>query len=426
MNKKIVSLALALVVSLGFCTVAQADGLHIVETFEDEAVGTISSGVTYREASPIFGGAFFLDNSVAEISADGYSGKGFKITATTTGAKWYQLGTENFVATADAPVYVNFKLRIDNDADGTAAFPIRVAYDNFLYIQKNNSTGVNSIFFAQNGSGHLPYEVGKWYDFRVKFSLGRVSAEIEDENGNMITGYRDCSGTFLDFKGAGSQNATIAGTGISLDEFRVVQGNDYVVGFDQNSLPADTQSISRVPEFNLSFNAPANLSFMTVTVADSNGTPVPASNYTVTKKLGIGASVKFTQMLDKGENYTVTFSGIENLAGVVQGNIVFPFTTEYAHKFTVENKERTVVSEKTQVDLTLGNTLGYTSTPVRVMGVIYENGKMSSLEYKTAAVDSLGNLSVVFDTIAPSQPFSLLVFDDSNTLIPVSEVISFE
>ena len=248
MMKKLCALFLCMTMLLSLVTVAQADVTYpLVESFEDEEVGTIANGVVYRGESPIFGDTFYLTTATAEIVNDGYNGKCFKVTE--QGGAWYQLGTEYFVSTAAEPVYVNFKLRIDNDANGTASLPIKLnGTENFIYIQQNSDRSV--IWPVNDGGSRIPYTVGEWYDFTIKFVPGRADIIVKDKNGNVATGYRDTGVTgndFLDFKGAGNANTTaIEGTGISLDEFYVTKGGSLanLVSSDIGTVPVEKTAIA--------------------------------------------------------------------------------------------------------------------------------------------------------------------------------------
>ena len=249
--KKLCALLLCMIMLLSLVPVAQADVTYpLVETFDDETVGVMTiSGVTYRNESPIFGSNYFVDNAtdIIEIAENGYKGNCYKITETAN--NWYQVATESFVSTAEEPVYVNFKLRIDNNADGTAVLPIRLnGTTNFILIQNDGS--YPAIYFASNNTQHLPYVVGRWYDFSIKLTPGRADVVVKDEYGNVGSGFRAdkyvTGNDFLDFKGAGAKTSVIAGTGISLDEFYVTKGGSAanLVSNDGGTVPVENTTIA--------------------------------------------------------------------------------------------------------------------------------------------------------------------------------------
>ncbi len=433
---------------LSLVCVAQAEpSMFIRDEFDTDDLGSFNpiqyrgnytdgDGISYGSKTDIIDGnttwksqgASQGDVKFTIVSDGAYKGQALKLSKKAYSGASYRLDTLNVTSASNAnPVVVNFKLKIlDDGFDGEDTSTrqlttITAGGATVLYIMESDGPK----FVPNNGNGsRIAYELNQWYDVTIKFTSSAIYTTVKDVNGNVATGESTKSSTAGVIIQSDEKNASA----IIVDEMYMVQGEGMQTEIISSSLPEDKKNVSRMPEISLGFNQPVfadiNTSFI---IKDSSNNVVDESSIDV-EAIGFDEGIKITvgEMLAKGEDYTMTISGLKNLGEFPRSeDIVIEFTTEFAHELTALNKERTVAGDKTQVDVAFGNTLGYASTPVRVMGIVYENGKMSSLEYKTAAVDAQGNLTVVFDTIAPAQPFSLLVFDESNTLVPVSEAISF-
>lgn len=419
--KKLIVLCAAVAVIVGFGTFAtsvSAETTVTSDTYDNLPTGSISQ-TDLGAAHKVFSSSkFYAEGAELEIIEDGYKGKALKITE--DGGSVWTLQTNDAIFSETQCTYITFKLCILDNADSTVNLPVKTGFDSLLLIQQNSG---KDVLWTYGSNAKLPYELGEWYDVRVKYEVGRTEIEVENADGDVAKGYSSSAYKRLNF----TASSAVAGVSIAIDEV-----NMYVVDLAddvdvlENSLPENIQSLSRMPEFDLRFNQPLSAGNAVVTIADELGNTVPSESYKVTPDGHLGIKVEFTGMLNKGADYTMKISGLKMWSGEVANDVYVEFTTEFAHKLTLTDKQVTTEGQKTVVTISFDGTMGYNSTPVRVMGIIYENGKMTSLEYKDANVDEDGKLIVDFDTIDADEPFSVLVFDSSNTLIPVSEAICFE
>ena len=220
--KKLCAMLLCITMLLSLVCVAQAaTTLNFVDTFDDLAVGTISAkGVTdYAHA---FGAAFYNEGASLAITEDGYKGNALTITENDTARFKIALLNETaaFAPTADAPVHVSFKLRVDNNI---GEFSIDSGYDSLCCIMKSD----NDYFFSPNNkSGNMTCVPGEWYDIQVKFSPNRADIRITDKNGTSVTGYRANNANYLVINSSRAKGQpTVAGQQISIDEISIIQGD---------------------------------------------------------------------------------------------------------------------------------------------------------------------------------------------------------
>ena len=427
MKKCISFLLITMIVLLANVTLVSADTsvLNFLDTFDELDVGTISAtGVTsYAHA---FGAAFYNEGAFLEITEDGYKGNALTITENDTSRFKIALLNETaaFAPTADAPVHISFKLRVDNNI---GEFSIDSGYDTLCCTMKSD----NDYFFSPNNkSGNMTCVPGEWYDIQVKFSPNRADIRITDKNGTSVTGYRANNANYLVINSSRANNQpTVAGQQISIDEIRILQGEEISTEPEvktSEGLTQPTKGVSRMPEFNFCYEPFMNVvsNGIVVSVADEEGESVGSDMYEVTTNFET-VNVKFTEMLEKDTTYTITILGVKDMDGADVSAYDFIFTTELAHKLTL-NSLNITSGDTPAIELTFDGIGGYTSTDVRVMSVIYDDGMMSYLDYRTGIIDADGNL-VLSSYILPSgkelSDLTVLVFADSQQLIPVCEAI---
>lgn len=207
--KKLCSLFLSiLMIVSGICVAEATTSLNAALTFDEMTTGAITpaqlSGAIFRAPEG--------KSTALEITEDGYKGKALKITSA---ADNQVVQTQSFEATEDEPVYISFKLQILNKGTSTTTFPIDFGWDSLVNIQPN---GGRDVLWTIGSNQKIPYELGKWYDFRIKFTPGRADVQIEDENGNIAAGYRVAANKYLRFK---AQN----GVCVAMDEVQVIKGD---------------------------------------------------------------------------------------------------------------------------------------------------------------------------------------------------------
>ena len=431
--KRIFALLLCVSVLLtSFVFVAEASSTCLLEDFESLELGSIGNAVTFRLNNAMFNDSFFYDSGATiEVVEDGYKGKGLLVTE--DGGSPFQLGVTTAEPTEDTPVYFSFKMKVMNDADGTASLPIMLGYDNFIYIQQNGGRGV---LWPMNdsdkelGAPRMPYELDKWYTFNITFTTDGAYAEISDDEGNVTKGYNKNSKTkYFVFKAAPNNKQGIAGTSIMIDEiYMYTIDRDEAIVIDPDTLPEDSLFMSRKPTFELGINQPANLDDAVVSVVDSEGAEVEDLMYSIKNNGLFGIKVEIESMLGKAEDYTMSISGIKDYYGDSEEDLTVDFTTEYAHMRAVVDSSATVNDGTVSAQLVFNNPLGYDAIPVKVMCVAYENNMMTAMDYVEGQIDADGNLGVEFNMgeLTGAEDINILVFDESNTLIPVTEAISLK
>ena len=433
MKKCISFLLITVIMLLSGAVLVSADTpvLNSLDSFDTLTTGRITAAEVTNYANA-FGSSFYPEGSSLEITEDGFNG-GKALTITENDTTKFQIALHNdttaFAPTADAPVYVSFKVKIKDNVDNTAKYLINSGYDALCYIMLRNDSYV---FFPNSGSGNLTCVPNEWYDIQVKFTPGRADIRITDKNGTSVTGYRaNNAGYLYMYSSSGGSAASVAGQSIAFDEIRISQGvaiSTEPTARTSDGLSQPTENVSRMPEFNFCYEPFMRVKSgdMVVTVADEGGTPVSSDAYTVTTDFE-RVKVKFSQMLEKDTPYTITLSGVKDMNGDAASPYSFTFTTELAHKLTLAENGLNITSGETPaIELTFDGTLGYPSTAVKVMSVIYDNGEMSYLDYRAGVIDADGKLVLSAYTLPDGKQLSdltILVFADSQKLIPVCEAI---
>lgn len=424
MKKYIAFFLIAAVMLLGSAVVVLADTpvLSSLDSFDTLNTGTVSAAdvTTYAKA---FGSWFYPEGSSLEIIEDGYSGKALKITEND--ATKFQIALLNdtavFAPTADAPVYVSFKLKVDGN---TGDFLINSGYDSLCYIM---TSGSDYIFMPTNKSGNLTCTPGEWYDIQVKFSPNRADIRITDKYGTSVTGYRANNANYLYmYSCRGNGWASVAGQQIIFDEIRISQGEE--ISTEPVNTP-ETENVSRMPELSFRYEPFMKVSedSVVVTVTDEKGNTVDSDKYQVTTSYET-VNVIFEDMLDKDTEYTVTLSGVEDMDGLEVPAYEFTFTTEIASRLTLAENGLNISSGDTPaIELTFDGTNGYPTTDVKILSVIYSDGEMSYLDFRNGVIDADGKLILSSYTLPDGKELSdltILVFADSPKLIPVCEAIN--
>lgn len=431
--KKIFALVLCMTMLLStFVFVAEAESSCLIEDFESMALGNIGNAVSFRTSNEMFNDTFFYDSGATiEVVEDGYKGKGLKVTE--DGGSPFQLGVLPVTPTEGNPVYFTFKMKILDDVNGTANMPIMLGYDNFIYIQQNSGRGV---LWPMNdsdkelGAPRMPYQIDKWYTFNITFTTDCAYAEISDDDGNMTKGYnKNSKNKYFVFKSAPNNQQSVAGASIMIDEmYMYTIDRDEAVIIDSATLPEDISSMSRKPSFELGLNQPVNLDDAVVSVVDSDGKAVENLQYSLTSTGLFGIGVEIKSMLGKGIDYTLSISGLKDYFGDTEEDLCVEFTTEYAHMLEIVDKSVTVEDGEVSAEIIFDNPLGYDAVPVKVMCVAYENGMMTAMDYANEEIDEDGKLTLSFDMgeLTGKEELGILVFDEANTLIPVSEAIGLK
>lgn len=430
--KKYIVFLLIVMITLSNAVFVSADTvLDSMDTFDDLSLGTVSQADLTNYAKSL-GGKFYPEGASMEITDDGFNG-GNAFTITENDTKKFQIAilndTEVFAPTENAPVYVSFKIKVKDNLDNTAIFQINYGFDSLCNIM---ASGSNYVFAPTNKSGNLICIPDEWYDVQIKLTTSRAEIKITDANGTSVTGYRANNAGFLYiYSSAGATAPSIAGQSIAFDEIRILQGEEIstepkVYTPDGDLQP--TENVSRIPEFDFCYEPLMKVSAndMIVTVADQDGFLVSSDDYKVTTEFET-VNVKFTNMLKKGTQYTITLSGVKDMDGADASSYDFTFNTELVHKLTLaENGLNITSGDAAAIELIFDGTLGYPSTNVIVMSVIYDSGEMSYLDYRTGVIDADGKLVLSSYTLPDGKQLSdltVLVFDESTKLIPICEAI---
>ncbi len=241
--KKVCALFLCLIMCMSMLSTVSfadeaAESIFIYEGFEDEETGVIPNGIVYRGASEVFGDTFYTEGATIEIVEDGYIGKCFK--ATENGGSPFQFGLERVAPTKDEPVYVNFKLKVIEDA-GKPNLAVDLGYSGFALLRDEAHNGYlnGPVIFMQGRKGPYYYENNVWYDWTFKFIAGegtsdaRVELVVRDNKGNEFTGFmndREITNLYpfiksvYGYKADNEETYAPEGTSILLDEISIVKG----------------------------------------------------------------------------------------------------------------------------------------------------------------------------------------------------------
>ncbi len=432
MKKFIIFCLIAMVTLLGSALAVSADTvLDSLDSFETLTPGVVSAADVTNHAKA-FGSWFYPEGSTLEITEDGYNGgNAFTITENDTVKFQFALfnDTTPFVATADSPVYVSFKVMIKENIDNTAIFQINSGYDSLCNIMPSGS---DYVFSPTNKNANLICNPGEWYDVLVKFSPNRADITITDKNGTSVTGYRANNAGFLYmYSSGGSSSPSKPGQSIAFDEIRILQGADAssepTVKTAKGIFDPD-EKVSQVPCFSLCYEPfmKINENDLVFSISDGEGNPVSDSMYELSAAFET-VNISFIGMLSKKTQYTATLSGVKDMEGADVEPYSFVFTTESSHRLTLaEDGIMVTEGENPSVELTFDGTSDYPETNVKVMSAIYEDGVMTYLNYRTDVIYSDGKIILSSYDLPEGKRISdmtILIFSDSQKLTPICKAI---
>lgn len=223
--KKLCAMFLCITMLLSLVCVAQAaTSLNLVDTFDDLSVGTISAADIAAYSNAFDNCNYFRPNGAAiSITNDGYMGNA--VTFVEDGGSGFLIDIRdgkknaNFAPTADAPVYLNFKMKIVDSIDETQAFQIQTsAGSSLMYIQKSGDT---YMWWHAGDTVRFKCIEGEWVDVQVKMTVGKTEIKVSDMHGHINTASRNETSQYIRIKNVNVlQNASIA-----LDEIRIIQGD---------------------------------------------------------------------------------------------------------------------------------------------------------------------------------------------------------
>ncbi len=432
--KKILALCIAALMLFVFAqTVALADDLILYEGFDDPDITNLHN---YCKSSGALSEPAFWDSYISFKMQDDDNG-GYAPYITGISGKQSCISTKP-VEIGNNKVFVTFRLKVVDLAGGIIAITLKPAAP--------GASNGHDVLIRQGRIDTLGYwgsvrdynfTPDMWYTYKFEFAnvdgVNQASVYIYDDMGNEVIssgpmpGAKPTNGS--DYNGE-IRNALVSvyqyngASTWAIDDVEIITLDPSVpVAVDKDSLPENIGSMHCKPEFDIKFNQFVDMENMDAIVADAAGNTVSAADYIVTPTGDDSAKVTFCNFLNKNTTYTISFNGIEAWSGADASNVTLDFTTEIAHMLSAKDSSIADSDGKAKVVITFEDTFGYPSTPVRVMAVVYENGMMTKLEYVNGTVDADGKLEAEFSTVDADDDVTVLVFDESNSLIPVSEAI---
>lgn len=355
---------------------------------------------------------FYIEKNI------GRSGAGLSMTsfAGTNTELWYiQEDLENGKTTIFS---YDFKVTKRNAA-GKATNYFSVAGDG-----KNDGTFINSkdddgyITVLADNTQKYPFSENVWYTIVVIVDGYELSSYLFDENGNVLLqtskDYSKTSQTTTKARIARLDGYTEEGTEMYLDniEKHVYYPLQTAPTLKKSSVSNGEVGIARNSSFEFTFDQDVTGN---VVITDKDG--VEVSGVTTTKTAYNKLKVTFADnmLLEKKQNYTISFAGIKNSKNLTCSSENIVFETEDLHIWdnitvgTVSQNE-----DKVDITFTLNDTLGYKLFTGTMMAVRYENGVMkavSSISLANVAVGTEITKSFELGTLTADSKIKLIQLD---------------
>ncbi len=250
--KKLCALFLCMTMLMSLVCVAQAeDGIYRQDEFDINPLGSFNP-IVYRgnynnqgSTTDIVGNdtsrSVNSDSKVKFeiINDDVYQGQALKIS--NVESTYFILSTEDMPnATDENPAYLNFKLKILDDANGSQAFKMYAGGTTGTSNQVLQIVSLDgkSVFLPANDENRLAYELDKWYDITFKYVTGFIEITVQDADGNKATGKAErTTNRGLYFVSNGVNSASVI-----IDEMYAIQGEAAMnlVTSDKGSVKFDT------------------------------------------------------------------------------------------------------------------------------------------------------------------------------------------
>ena len=392
------------------------------QNFDDMELGEITS-FPYYNWLEVFDYPSIGD-AKATIQDDGFTDNCLHIKQNSgTGFSFCTDGDPS--ATEEQPVYAFFKMKIINDAGGIG---LHMGYnDNFIYINYDS----NGKFLAYDSSSSFAYELNKWYDVSCKFEKGSGTLTVTDGK-NTCSVKRNYAEKYLKINNIAGAFTPVADTEFAIDEVFVLQCDSEDMPQVNSCTPADgTASVSRKPTITVKYDKPISGSPKAV-LTDSSG--VAANADYECNIVGFNTvEVKVKELLEPEETYTLSLTGLTNVAGTGMEEYTTAFTTEFAHLINAELDAPVIHNAEggeVQATVVIDDPFNYGSMCFDVLVATYRNNEMTNLIKFINDAQSLdGKLSLSFylPKLQNGENAAIMLFENTKgTFIPVCKAVDCE
>lgn len=347
---------------------------------------------------------------------------------------------DNGSLVTDKTVVFTYDLRIganpSDSYDNNKCFKIcfyhvNLADDHIFNLKKDDE---NKFYFeTYDGLSKFYYETDKWYTVELAQTATKRTGTIIDENGNVclsvsrnLAPYTTSTKQYFTMlalqNGADSSNSIKA----YVDNLKInIYNAQTAPEFIKASIESEATGISRNKPIALSFTQEMNPA--TISIKDENGDAF--TGFRVEPCGILGKKIVFTKLLEKNAEYTIELTSAKNMSGVALNGEDFAFTTCSPYVLQTEYIGKELSADKKQLTATykLTDSESIETMSCRVMGILYDSGKMIDADIVTLTNGAVGaNLTATFSfdqAISDTSSVTITMLEE-NAWLPLNAAIN--